>query len=74
MGSRGSGTSFVSLQRRGKVDDPSWNRAKMLEEKKKGKIKKRREGVNKVRNKRGKKKIGNAAIVTRSRHVYAYKI
>lgn len=48
--------------------------SKNVGEKKKGKIKKRREGVNKVRNKRGKKKIGNAAIVTRSRHVYAYKI
>lgn len=50
MGSRGSGTSFVSLQRRGKVDDPSWNRAKMLEEKKKRKNKKK-----KGRSKQGKK-------------------
>lgn len=41
VGSRGNGTSFVSLQRRGKVDDPSWNRAKMLEKKKRKNKKKK---------------------------------
>lgn len=70
MGSQDS-TSFVSLQRGLTILVETEGKCSRRRKKENKKTKRKRGGV---RNKEEWDKIGNTPVVTRSRHVYAYKI